>query len=110
MRRRYAPTSSSKKRIFIRHDLSALVMGEPMIPPAIEFWVCAGYAPDEFLVWIKTATLDDTGWVHKHNHFRKPWALIINKTDSRFDCRDDWDMRRVCAGLISGGASYHSFE
>ena len=83
MRRRYASTSSSKTRIFIRHDLSVLVMGEPMIPPAIEFWVCAGYAPDEFLAWVKTATLDDTGWVHKHNHFRKPWALIINRTDSR---------------------------
>ena len=60
MRQRYAPTSSSKKRIFIRHDLSVLVMGEPMIPPAIEFWVCAGYALGEFLVWIKMGTLDDT--------------------------------------------------
>ena len=41
-------------------QMSVLIMGEPMIPPANEFWVCAGYALGEFLVWIKMGTLDDT--------------------------------------------------
>ena len=66
--------------------------------PAGDFGVCAGYAPDKFLAWLKTAALDDIG-LETLRVCVEGYALSLSaQVTSRNACLRLRGMRQVCAG------------
>ena len=65
--------------------------------PVGDFWVCARYAPGGFLAGILIPAFNDLGLIH--GDMRRRYAPAhTGSIVSQYDCRNDWGMRRICAG------------
>ena len=66
--------------------------------PAEDFGICAGYAPGiKFLAGLLITAFNDLGLIH--GDMRRGYAPAhTGPIASQYDCRNDWGMRRICAG------------
>ena len=65
--------------------------------PVGDFGVCVRYAPGGFLVRLLIPPFNDLGLIH--GDMRRGYAPAhTGPIASQYDCRNDWGMRRICAG------------